>query len=168
MFDVSLKLLCTRKPGTLSRVIREINLLGLQYKNHQIEFSGEHTRIVVNAMGELNCTRESLEELFDRFAEVLQVQDLNVSQGGRDVTQFKTTVSETRISAREQLTPAVVLAAEKRLSAILGPVASFVVEAAAQDSNNAGELFTRLAAELNDQGERDYFLSIIERDKREN
>jgi len=37
MFDVSLKLLCARKSGTLSRVIREINLLGLQYKNHQIE-----------------------------------------------------------------------------------------------------------------------------------
>jgi hypothetical protein len=32
MFDVSLKLLCTRKPGTLSRVIREINLSGLRYK----------------------------------------------------------------------------------------------------------------------------------------
>jgi hypothetical protein len=59
----------------------------------------------------------------------------------------------------------VVLAAEKRLSEILGPVASFIVESAALDSNNAGELFTRLATELNDQGERDYFLSIVERDK---
>jgi len=166
MFDVSLKLLCTRKPGTLSRVIREINLLGLQYKNHQIEFAGKHTRITVNAMGELNCTRESLGELFDKFSEVLQVQDLNVSQNGRDVTEFKTTVSETHISAREPLTPALVLAAEKRLSDILGPVASFVVESVAQDSNDAGELFTRLAAELDDQDERDYFLSIIEGDKK--
>ena len=51
MFDVSLQLLCTSKSGTLSRVIREINLLGLQYKNHQIEFVGEHTCITVNAMG---------------------------------------------------------------------------------------------------------------------
>jgi hypothetical protein len=67
MFDVSLQLLCTSKSGTLSRVIREINLLGLQYKHHQIEYPGE--------------------------------------------------------------------------------------------------LFTRLAVELNDQDERDYFLSIIERDK---
>jgi hypothetical protein len=148
----------------VSRVIREINLLGLQYKNHQIEFADEHTLITVNAMGELNCTRESLGELFDKFSEVLQVQDLHVSQDGRDVTQFKTTVFEAHISAREQLTPALVLAAEKRLSAILGPVASFVVESAAQDCKNAGELFTRLAIELNGQGERDYFLSIIERD----
>jgi hypothetical protein len=88
MFEVSLQLLCTSKSGTLSRVIREINLL----------------------------------------------------------------------------TPAMVLTAEKRLSRILGPVASFFVESAAQDSKNAGELFTRLAVELNDQSERDYFLSIIERD----
>ena len=165
MFDVSLQLLCTSKSGTLSRVIREIHLLGLQYKNHQIEFTGEHAHITVNSIGELNCTRASLEELFDKFAEVLQVQDLNVSLDGKDVTEFKTTVSETHISAHEHLTPAVVLAAEKRLSEILGPVASFIVELAALDSNNAGELFTRLAAELNDQGERDYFLSIIERDK---
>ena len=164
MFDVSLQLLCTRKSGTLSRVIREINLLGLQYKDHQIKFSGEHTHITVNAMGDLNCTRESLEELFDRFTEVLQVQKLHVSQDGHEITEFKTKVSETHIAARESLTPAVVLAAEKRLSGILGPVASFIVEAAVQDSNNAGELFTRLAAELGDQNERDYFLSIIERD----
>ena len=165
MFDVSLQLLCTRKSGTLSRVIREIHLLGLQYKNHQIEFADEHTHITVNAIGELNCTRESLEELFDKFSEVLQVQNLNVRQDGKDVTQFKTTASETHISAHEPLTPAVVLAAEKRLSGILGPVASFIVESAAVESDSAGELFTRLAAELNDQGERDYFLSIIERGK---
>jgi predicted HAD superfamily hydrolase len=164
MYDVTLQLLCTRKSGTLSRVVREINLLGLQYKNHQIEFNGEHTHITVNAIGELNCTRESLEDLFDKFSEVLQVQDLNVSQDGKDVTQFKTTVSETHIAAGEYLTPAVVLAAEKRLSRILGPVASFIVESAVLESNNAGELFSRLAAELNEQGEIDYFLSIIERD----
>lgn len=164
MFDVSLQLLCTRKSGTLSRVVREINILGLQYNNHQIKFSGEHTHLTVNATGNLNCTRESLEELFDRFTEVLQVQELRVSQDGKEVTQFKTTLSETHIAAHEQLTPAVVLAAEKRLSGILGPVASFILESAVQDSNDAGELFTRLAAELNDQDERDYFLSIIERD----
>ena len=112
MFDVSLQLLCTRKSGTLSRVVREINLLGPQYNNHQIKFSGEHTHL----------------------------------------------------AAHEQLTPAVVVAAEKRLSGILGPVASFILESAVQDSNDAGELFTRLTAELNDQDERDYFLSIIEHD----
>lgn len=164
MYDVSLQLLCTSKSGTLSRVIREINLLGLQYIHHQIECVGEHTRITVNATGDLNCTRESLEELFDKFNEVLRVEGLKVSEDGKDVTEFKTTASETHIAAHEQLTPAMVLAAEKRLSRILGPVASFFVESAAQDSKNAGELFTRLAAELNDQGERDYFLSIIERD----
>lgn len=165
MFDVSLQLLCTRKSGTLSRVIREISLLGLQYKNHQIEFTGEHTHLTVNAFGELNCTRESLEELFGKFSEVLKVQGLNVRQDGKDVTRFKTTVSETRISANEQLTPAVVLAAEKRLSGILGPVAGFIVESAALDSENAGQLFRRLATELNDEDERDYFLSIIEPDQ---
>lgn len=164
MFDVSIQLLCTRKSGTLSRIIREINLIGLQYQSHKIDFSDDHSVITVNASGELNCTRQSLEALFDRFPEVQAVQELSVSQDGDEVTQFKTTVSEARISALEHLSPAVVLAAEKRMSEILGPVASFIVESAAQSSSNAGELFTQLSEELSDPAEREYFLSIIETD----
>ncbi len=71
-------------------------------------------------------------------------------------------MSESRILASEPLTPAVVLAAEKRMSQILGPASSFIVEMISQDSANAGELFKRLAEELNNQQEREYFLSIIE------
>lgn len=162
MFDVSLQLLCTSKSGTLSRIIRELNLFGLQYQSHKIDFEGNHSHISINATGDLNCTLESLEALFTGLPQVLQVQRLNVTKDGKDVTEFKTRVSETHISAQQHLTPAVVLTAEKRLSNILGPVASLLVESAAQNSSNAGELFTRLAEELNDQGEREYFLSIIE------
>lgn len=162
MFDVSLQLLCTSKSGTLSRIIREISLFGLQYQSHKIDFKGNHTHISISATGDLNCTLESLEALFTGFPEVLQVQRLNVTKDGKDVTEFKTRVSETHISAQERLTPAVVLTAENRLSDILGPVASIIVESAARNSSNAGELFTRLARELNDQDEREYFLSIIE------
>ena len=74
-------------------------------------------------------------------------------------------LSPDHIAAQERLTPAVILAAEKRLSEILGPVASFIVESTAKDCRNTGELFARLAEELNDQSERDYFLSIIEKDE---
>ena len=162
MFDVSLQLLCTSKSGTLSRLIREINLCGLQYKNHKIDTNSEHSHITINASGDLNCTLESFEELFVEFPEVLQVQQLQVTREGKDVDQFKTRVSQTHISAQEHITPALVLAAEKRLSDILGPVASFIVETAAQDCSNAGQLYSRLAEELYDQEERDYFLSIIE------
>jgi len=162
MFDVSLQLLCTSKSGTLSRLIREINLCGLQYKNHMIDTNSEHSHITINASGDLNCTLESFEELFVEFPEVLRVQQLKVTRDGKDVDQFKTRVSQAHISAQEHLTPALVLAAEKRLSDILGPVASFIVETAAQDCSNAGQLYSRLAEELYDQEERDYFLSIIE------
>ena len=162
MFDVSLQLLCTRKSGTLSRIIREFKLFGLQYQNHKIDFDDDNSRITINAIGDLNCPLDSLEELFDNFPEVLQVLQLNVTEDGKDITQFKTKVSEALISSKEHLTPAVLLAAEKRLSDILGPVAAFIVESASQDCSNAGELYSRLAEELNDQGERDYFLSVIE------
>ena len=164
MFEVSLQLLCSRKPGSLSRVIREINLLGLQYRNHKIDFDDRQTYITINASGELNCTRESLEELFGNLPEVMELQQLDITRDGKDVTGFKTRVSNARISTHEPLSPAVLLAAEKRLSDIMGPIASFIVEAAARESGNAGDLFARVAEELNDDSERAAFLSIIERE----
>ncbi len=163
MFDFSLQLLCTSKSGTLSRLVREIHQVGLQYQSHQIETNGDESRISITAAGVLNCTLESLEELFANFPEVLQVQQMRVTSDGRDVTEFKTVISETQVAAGEQLTPAVVLAAEKRLSEILGPVASVIVEAVAPNCADAGALYSRLAEELNDQEERDSFLSIIVR-----
>jgi hypothetical protein len=94
---------------------------------------------------------------------VLEIVQLRLSSGGRDVTEFKTRVSATHVSDHEQLTPAVVLAAEKRLSDILGPVASVIVETVAPQCKDAGELYARLAGELNDDEEREYFLSIVDR-----
>lgn len=163
MFDFSLQLLCTSKSGTLSRLVREIHQVGLQYQAHQIETSGGESHISIKAIGVLNCSLESLEEMFTNFPEVLQVQQIRVTSDGKEVTEFKTIVSETHVAAREHLTPAVVLAAEKRLSDILGPVASVIVDAVAQDCADAGELYARLADELNDQDERDYFLSVVEK-----
>ncbi|MDH3764150.1 MAG: hypothetical protein OEU50_24480 [Gammaproteobacteria bacterium] len=163
MFDFSLQLLCTSKPGTLSRLVREIHQVGLQYQAHQINTSGDQSRISITAVGLLNCSLESLEEMFANFPEVIQVQKMRVTSDGKDVTEFKTIVSETQVASGEHLTPAVVLAAERRLSDILGPVASVIVESVAQDCADAGELYARLAEELNDQAERDHFMSVIEK-----
>lgn len=162
MYDVSIKLLCTRKSGILSRAIREIKLLGLQYQSHKIHFSDGRSSIVINAHGELNCTRESLKELFGNLPEVLSVDQIRVTHQGKEVKKFQTRASEAHIAATERITPAIVLAAEKRLSQILGPVASFIVENSAQECANAGDLFALLAEELNDTKEREYFLSIID------
>lgn len=162
MFEVSLQLLCTTRSGTLSRVIREIGQVGLQYRSHQISINGEYTHIVIDAAGQPNCSRESLEELFGGFSEVLQVQELSITRDGKEVTQYRTRVPAARISSSEQLTPALLLAAEKRLSDILGPVAGVVVESVRGECSNAGQLYARLAQELNDDEERRNFLSIID------
>ena len=162
MFDFSLQILCTSRPGTLSRLVREIGQVGLQYRGHRIESEGENSRISIDAVGDPYCSLESLQELFSNFPEVLEVLQLNLSSDGRVVTDFKTQVSETHVSDAEPLTPAVILAAEKRLSDILGPVASIIVESVAPQCADAGELYARLAEELGDQEERDYFLSIVD------
>lgn len=162
MYDVTIQLVCTRKSGTLSRIIREIKVLGLQYREHKIKFTDKETHITIGAGGNLNCSRDSFEELFAGLPEVLRVSELNIMQNGKHVELLKTTVSKSHISAQESLTPAILVAAEKRFSDIMGPVSSFIVEAAAVDCKNAGELFTRLADELNDEAERAQFLSIID------
>ena len=162
MYDVSIQLVCTKKSGTLSRIIRDIKLFGLQYQNHTIDYQGDQTLIVINASGDLNCSRERLVKLFGEFNEVLQVQNVSVSQGGSEVTEFRTTASQAHLKALEPLSPAILLAAEKRLSEIMGPIASLLVETASKSSKNVGELYLRLAEELGDRSEREEFLSVIE------
>ena len=162
MLDVSLQLLCTTRSGTLSRLIREMKQVGLQYQAHKISINGEYTHIEIDAAGELNCSRAGFEEVVAGFPEVLQIQQLKMSRDGKDISEFKIQVSETHVSTAEHLTPAVLLAAEKRLSEILGPVASVIVESVKDQCADAGELYRRLAAELNDDEERRIFLSIVD------
>ena len=80
MFDVSLQLLCTRKSGTLSRIIREFKLFGLQYQNHKIDFDDDKSHITINAIGDLNCPLDSLEELFDNFLQKMKDDELILIQ----------------------------------------------------------------------------------------
>jgi len=130
MIDVSIHLLCSEKPGTLSRIIRDIKLFGLFYKSHSIEYRGNQSLIVVNSSGELNCTQQRLIELLGEFSEVIKVKKVSISSDGEEVTDFRTTVSDTHIKALEPLSPAILLTAEKRLSEIIGPIASLLVETA--------------------------------------
>lgn len=162
MFDVRIVLTCSDKSGILSRIIREISLFGLTYQGHKIDHLNDGNRITVTASGEIGCSRETLEELFVSLPEVRGVDQLLITRNGREVTQFKIGTPDAQIAAAEQLTPAIVLAAEQRLSDILGPVASVIVEATAAQCRNAGELYRRLAQELNDEQERAEFLAVLE------
>lgn len=161
MIDVSIRIHCSKKAGTLSRIIREIKLFGLDYQNHKISYTDNSSTIVINASGELNCSRDQLVEMFEKFPEILAVEEVKISRDGAEVSDFRTTVSNTTVDARDKLTPAIVLAAEKRMSEILGPVSSFLVEKSLPGCRNVGELYVRLSAELDDNDERRQFLSVI-------
>lgn len=161
MFDISIQLQCSNKPGTLSRLIRDIKLFGLRYSDHDIKYMGRECEITVNGSGILNCSRDDLIEILTDSQEVLSVKKLVISKDGNEITTFRTRFSRDYIPSNQPLTHAIVLSAEKRLAEILGPVASFLVETAAQNSKSAGELFRSLAEELDDMDEREQFLSII-------
>ncbi len=162
MFDVSIQLVCSRKPGTLSRLIRDIKLFGLQYTGHDIQQFPGRSEITINGQGVLNCSRDRLIELLTEMPDILSVKELYISREGRQITTFKTQYSRDYIKASAPLSQAVLLAAEKRLAETLGPVSSFLVEVASQNCSNAGQLFRLLAKELNDDEERQEFLSIID------
>ncbi len=87
MIDVSIKLFSIKKSGTLSRLIREIKLLGLEYKRHKIEFWGERCFIAIESSGDLSCNRETLLNLLQSLPEVRQVDQLHISQNGEEVTE---------------------------------------------------------------------------------
>ena len=161
MIEVSINLICQRKPGILSRLIRDIKLFGLIYSGHNIEYQGEQCLITINGSGELNCTREKLMQLMNEFPGVINVMDISITHEGSEVSGMKTRISSERIDAQQELTPAILLMAEKRLAETLGPIAAYLVETSAQSCQNCGDLFNALASELNNEGERHDFLSIL-------
>ena len=163
MIDVSIQIYATKKSGTLSRIIREIKLFGLEYKRHNIKYQGDQCFIAIESSGELNCTRDTLIDLFESMPEVIMVDQLAITRDGEEVTEFRTTTSQAHIGAKEALSPAILLAAEKRMSEILGPVSSFLVEKAASNSRNVGDLYRLLSEELDDPEERKKFLEVIEK-----
>ena len=132
MFDVSIQLTCTRKSGTLSRVIRDIKLFGLQYTSHGIEHFDDHCEITINGAGVLNCSREKLIEVLTDNPQIDSVKNLRISRDGQEITTFRTQYSRDYIHANERISEAVLLSAEKRLAEIMGPVASYLVEEFAQ------------------------------------
>lgn len=161
MYDISLRLLCANKPGTLSRTIRQMKIIGMRYQRHQIKKQGENVIITIDSVGEITSRLVDLKELFENSSNVLKMLELNVFKDGVKITNFKTTISESLIAVNEALTPAVILSAESRLSEILGPASSYIIEMTAVEYDNAGDFFRRLAEELNDEQERAEFLSIL-------
>jgi hypothetical protein len=160
--DVTIHLNCSRKPGTLSRLIRDMKKLGLIYSRHQIEHEQQQCVISVSGSGQLNCTRDRLIQIMEELPGVISVVKLQISRNGENIEAFKTRTSNELIHAQELLTPAILLTAEKRLAETIGPVAKYLVDSAAKTSSNTGELFYSLAEELNNDSERTEFLSIIE------
>lgn len=162
MIEVSIHLICTKKPGTLSRLIRDIKLFGLIYSSHEIEYQQAHNLITVHGSGKLNCGRNRLIEVLNDLPGVISIDTINIVRNGVNIAQVHTQTSQEKILSREPLTSAILLTAEKRLAETLGPIANFLVETAATNCQNTGELFLTLASELNTESEKTAFLSIIE------
>lgn len=162
MFDVTIELSCSKKPGTLSHLIRDIQRFGLQYTRHDISHHNNHCNLTIVGHGVLNCSRDDLLEILNDIPEVTQVRKLSIFRDGHEITTFRTEFSKDYIHTREPLSEAVLLSAEKRLAEIIGPIASYLVEMAARKCTNAGQLYKVLARELNGEEEKQQFLSIID------
>lgn len=146
----------TSKAGALSKIIRDIGHYGLIYSGQSIDRNDHRTIMKIKCNGELHCSKERLATILEGLPEVLSVDDISLT-GNIEAKE----ISQSLLSAQEPLSPSVLLAAEKRLSNIIGPVASYLVETASKNSRNAGELYLRLSNELNTKQERLDFVSVI-------
>jgi|GEM_PF-936518 len=144
------------RPGVLSGIVRDIGHYGLIYNGQSIDKKGSFTILKIKCSGELHCTKERLAATIEELPEVHRVNDISVSGSIKPVK-----ASQSHLSSHEPLSTAVLLAAEKRLSNIIGPVASYLVETASKNCRNTGELYLQLANELSTQQERKDFLSVI-------
>jgi len=166
MIDSSVKLLCTRKSGTLSRLIRRLKEFGLQYQHHDIESSDDYSEISVTCIGDLPLLESELRDSLMTLPEVINILEFSIKGNhlkpqipSVKQPQNKESVAN-KLDVSFEITPNVIKLTERRLTKIIGPVAPFLVQKALKTSQNVGELYLLLAKELNDD-ERAVFLSII-------
>ncbi len=164
MARLSIRFQCTKKAGTLARLIKNVLLVGLTYERHHIDTWEDDCEISIIAQGSLNCSREKLIEIFEELPDVMKVQVTEFSaEGDFEKAQVvdAASVAESRVSASELLTAEILLDVENKMTQIIGPVGRLLVESAAQSSRNVGELYAQLAEELDDEEDKNELLSSI-------
>ena len=162
--DVIISIVTNGKAGVLSQIIRDIGHYGLVFKDMKF-IQNQHNRMIkVYCSGKLHCASDRLIEILERHENVIKVENIefNNESESKPVSNKKIHNADDKIMAHVEITPAVLLLAEKRLADIMGPVATILVEEASGQCSTAGELFQHLSVELDTEQEKNSFVSIIQ------
>lgn len=162
MFNLSITVLCTNKAGTLSRLIRQLKGFGFLYQNHHVEKFNEYSQIRLNYLSEKSEVDSDLKVTLAALPEVIKIIETSLdNKGHKDNTLTNVTLKNNKLNINYAITPIVIKMTERRLSRLIGPVAPFLVEKAAKSSQNIGELYLKLAKEI-DEDDRENFFSVID------
>jgi len=156
--DISIIASTKNKPGVLSKVIRELGHYGLIYEGQKMEINNNLRVIEFHCTGRLHCEKGRLISILEEIPNVIKIVDIIVKEdSGSDIK-----ASEGFLGDKEPLSSAVILAAEKKLSNIIGPVATYLVEQASKECSTVGELFLMLSKELDTEEERNNLISAVQ------
>ena len=152
------------KTGSLGLMIR---------RNHSEKIDDDRSRLVIVFDGEMNCSKGQLIDVLESNPEIHEVENISMN-GNSSSKPMDLTASEpvaetydnassdvkTEFNAHDQITPQSLKVAEGMLLNLLGPVAPMLIQAAADETKNVGDLFYKLAEDL-DGEEKMKFLSVV-------
>lgn len=166
---VQVTIITSNKSGILSSIMLNSHKLGLTYRRNQLtKLDNDKSSMVISFVGKLNCTEAHFIKLMESHTEIHSVENIEIHKESNS-TKVYSSPEETSeventhsliIRAHDNITPKSLQIAEDRLTALLGPVASMLVESAASETKHIGDLFFLLAEELDDS-EKHEFLSIV-------
>lgn len=174
--ELVLTLLVSNRTGVTSSLMFIGRKLGLMYRKGQVEkIDDVQSRLLVTFTGDLNCSKADLIYEIESLPHIYSIENISDEYfaEGDSYTSDESAVensSESNSSidsnlanllAYETITPESLKIAENALVDILGPVAPMVVESAASETKHIGDLFLKLAEEL-EGGERESFLSLVD------
>lgn len=171
---VQIILLTTNKSGILSFIMLKCGAAGLSYRKNTIDKISDHERrLKVYFQGMFDCEQEYLVKILEQNPDILEVESIRINASNEDTfhsnqaaitpyAQKETPVISpvSLLDARDAITADTLRIAEEKLSSMIGPVASILVNSAAKISKSNGDFFLILAGELEGE-ERQEFLSLV-------
>lgn len=166
---VEINIVASNKSGLLSFLMLSGSKVGLIYKKKQDQpINQEKTRVNVIFTGALKCSKDDFIALIESSPDVFLVEDVTVNGQAaptpvqkKKAPQKATSFAVGKLNSSDPVSPEAKHLAEEKLATFLGPVASMLVDSAAQEASHVGDMFSKLAIEL-DGSEKDEFLSLLQ------
>lgn len=164
-------LLVNNKSGTLSAIMFKGHNAGLTINStRSIKINENNLLISVSFEGNLTCSKTALIWEMESHSGIHCVESFHVYDSDVNHLSFTTKHCPAymddnkflNLSANDMITQESLEVAIDKLSVFIGPISASLVDLAAEQTNNIGDLFILLAKQLSGV-DRDEFLGLVDR-----